>query len=276
MRFLGSQFEKPREGGRAGRGYGRGQFAWRARVASALLLLLVVSATASGRPLQNRREAAVKAGYLLNIPGYVTWPNEAFDKPGAPFVIGVLKGDPVVQHLKSRLAIEKGKLHYKGHPFEVRLFGNLDAFVPCQVLFLPKNVTVDARTACIRRLAEKNKNVLFIGQSRDLLDEGGVINFIPVGRNVRMEVSLPAARSEDLRISAKLLRIAERVIKVAPSPPNPIGAVQQGDRGAQNDSGEPEGLFQWIGSVFQTLGPRSPDARWTRSESAPENLHRTR
>jgi hypothetical protein len=54
-------------------------------------------------------------------------------------------------------------------------------------------------------------HVLFVGETAKFLDSGGVVNFLIQGNTVRLLVSLHAARREDLKISSKLLQIAEVV-----------------------------------------------------------------
>ena len=44
------------------------------------------------------------------------------------------------------------------------------------------------------------------------LADGGALNFVPVQGRVRFEASLPAAERAGLRLSSRLLAVAERVV----------------------------------------------------------------
>jgi hypothetical protein len=53
--------------------------------------------------------------------------------------------------------------------------------------------------------------VLTVGESEGFLERGGMINFVVKGKNVRLEINLVAAEAAGLKISSRLLAIADIV-----------------------------------------------------------------
>jgi hypothetical protein len=80
--------------------------------------------------------------------------------------------------------------------------------IGCHVLFLgtsERNGMSDLLDALT------STSVLTVGDMDDFLDLGGVIKFTRRDRNVRLEVNLTVAHRAKLRISAKLLAVADQV-----------------------------------------------------------------
>ena len=58
-----------------------------------------------------------------------------------------------------------------------------------------------------------NSAVLTVGETDNFAAEGGIINFKIDAGSVRLQINVEAARKQQLRISAKLLSLAEIVEK---------------------------------------------------------------
>ena len=58
----------------------------------------------------------------------------------------------------------------------------------------------------------KGHSVLFVGDAKNFLESGGMINFIKENEKVRFEINNKAAKEAGLDIRSKLLRLAKRVI----------------------------------------------------------------
>ena len=54
--------------------------------------------------------------------------------------------------------------------------------------------------------------ILTVGETSDMLESGGVVNFLVEKNKVRFEINLTAARDEKLTIRSQLLRLATKVI----------------------------------------------------------------
>jgi hypothetical protein len=144
---------------------------------------------------------AVKAAYLFRFASYVEWPPAAPDKP---FVIGVFGAEDVAVHLE-RLTTG---VTIGGRPAKVarlRSGADLDGV---HILYVGPRVYRGARP--LRQRAAKLP-VLLVTENLDGLDDGAVINFIEVNRNLRFEISLQAADHAGLKIDSALLSVAARV-----------------------------------------------------------------
>ena len=79
----------------------------------------------------------------------------------------------------------------------------------CQLLFICSSETDNL--AKILNIV-KNKNILTVGETKDFLKTGGIINFLLEDNKVRFEINLIAAKEAKLTIRSQLLRLAQKVI----------------------------------------------------------------
>jgi hypothetical protein len=146
-------------------------------------------------------EAAVKAAYLHRFLSYVEWPPSALPAPTSPFMIGVLGSDAVASALP---AIVAGRQH-AGRPIGVRMLPSGTASLDgLHVLFIGRSTAADSVMA---RLAQRP--VLVVTENE--IDAGGMLNFVVVDGRVRFEAAPAMAEQAGLKLSARLLAIAERV-----------------------------------------------------------------
>jgi hypothetical protein len=169
-------------------------------VAAALWLLLPCAvAQAPTAPT----EAAVKAAYLYRFLAYVDWPAEALPASGEPIVVGVLGSEAVAQALPGILAGRQ----VNGRPVVSRSLASATAPLErLHALFIGRSV--DAPKV-LPRLG--NRPVLVV--TEDEIEAGGMLNFVVVDGRVRFEAAPVAAEAAGLKLSARLLAIAERVHK---------------------------------------------------------------
>lgn len=150
-------------------------------------------------------EARLKAAFLYQFVGYVEWPPEALPAQGAPFTIGVVGGEGLSRELTQAV---KGR-SAQGKPIEVKRLDAGDTLRGVQLLF----IGADRR----QRLEElvpsaRQGAVLVVTESEGALDDGSVINFLIADQRVRFEVSLVAAEESGLKLSSRLLDVAQRVV----------------------------------------------------------------
>lgn len=154
-------------------------------------------------------EYQVKAAFLVNFSKYVEWPENAFTNETAPLVIGICGEGRIREDLKKMVI---GKTINK-RPYIVKYFADGQEPGPeCHILFIrgsEKRRSADI----INRL--RSSPVLIVGETDSFLQQGGIINFALKDRKVRLQVSLEAADKAGLKISSKLLSLAE-VVKVKP------------------------------------------------------------
>ncbi|MCE9659803.1 MAG: YfiR family protein [Burkholderiales bacterium] len=148
-------------------------------------------------------EASVKAAYLYKFLTYVDWPAPAFASAEAPQVIGVLGADDVLAELQ-RMVVGRT---VNGHPLVATRVAPGDSIDLLHVLYIGRS----ARSAAPLRAAA-GRPILTITDAPTGLAEGSALNFVLVQGRVRFEASLLAAERAGLKLSARLLAVAERVI----------------------------------------------------------------
>jgi hypothetical protein len=85
-----------------------------------------------------------------------------------------------------------------------------DSLEGLHVLFAP-----GAEGARLRQLARnaQARSILLITEADGALELGSVINLVPVDRRVGFEISLDSAEKSRLKLSARLLSVAQQVKK---------------------------------------------------------------
>jgi len=148
-------------------------------------------------------EASVKAAYIYKFLAYVDWPPASFANAEAPQVIGVMAADAVEADLEQLVT---GR-HVNGRPLVVRKIVAGDSLEGVHVLYLGRN----ARAPAVMPLVA-GKPTLVITDAPTGLAEGGALNFVMVDGRVRFEAAPAAAERSGLRLSSRLLAVAERVV----------------------------------------------------------------
>lgn len=175
-----------------------------ARYRWALLLACLLQALAwSASAHAAASESAVKAAFLYKFAGFVEWPPGAFPRPGEPVVIGVLGNDAVASDLAQ---VAAGRT-LQGRPVMARRLREGEPIAGVHVLMI--GATREAR---LRELAQSVPgSVLLVTEQEGALAMGSVLNFDLNGGRVRFSASLTSAEARQLRLSARLLAVAQRV-----------------------------------------------------------------
>lgn len=150
------------------------------------------------------KEYQIKAVFLFNFVQFVQWPRTAFTRPGEPFCIGVLGENPFGTFLEETVRNEK----VDGHPLVVRHFERVEEVKDCQILFVSRSES-EKPDGILKAL--KGKSILTVGDKEGFEDNGGVVRFATENNKIRLRISLRAAQTAKLKISSKLLRLAEIV-----------------------------------------------------------------
>jgi YfiR/HmsC-like len=147
-------------------------------------------------------EYQVKAVFLFNFAQFVDWPAKAFPDPAAPLTIGVLGDDPFGTYLDETVRGEKAN----GRPLMVQRYRRVTDIKTCHVLFISRseNDRLDQILSALR-----GRNILTVGESEDFALRGGMIQFIKEKNKIRMRINLEAVTTANLKVSSKLLRVAE-------------------------------------------------------------------
>jgi hypothetical protein len=169
--------------------------------------LLTLAAQAGGQlaapPVLERR---VKAAFLYKFLGYAEFSPQSFADVSAPVSIGVIGADDMAAEL-ARIAAGRT---VAGRLISVRALRETDLAQPLHLLFVAGQD--QARTA---RLLRASSAPLTVTECDGGLQLGSVINFTIVDERVRFDVSLDAADKNDVKLSSRLLTVANRVQKGA-------------------------------------------------------------
>ena len=162
------------------------------------LVLLTLCANAWPQADGEADEAHVKAAFVYKFTGYVDWPESAMGGADAPFVMGVLGSENLLNELTQLIAGRK--VHER--PVVVRKMRAGEPLTGVQLLFVGRGETLRA---------EPGKPVLVVTEAEGGMPRGSMINFVIVDRHVRFEIALPAVEKAGLRMSSRLLAVAQKV-----------------------------------------------------------------
>lgn len=161
-----------------------------------LLLITLLAALAAHPAAQTATlEYQVKAAYLFNFLKFVEFPPAS-----RPLTVCVAGRNPFGTALDDVVRGEQ----VQGRTIVSRVI--LEPEPGCDVVFVPTG----AATAAYLRAA-RGTSTLTVGESSEFIPQGGIINFVLDGRNVRFEIAPMAAEQANLRISSRLLQLATLV-----------------------------------------------------------------
>lgn len=153
-----------------------------------------------------RAEYTVKAAVLLNFARFTEWPAKAFSSPEAPLVVGVLGRDSFGTELEQLMAGQS----VKNRRIEVRRLSSDPELDQCHVLFVAASERRRYREIFAR---VGQQSILTVGETDDFSEAGGVLHlFVKRESNtVKFNVNLDAAKPAQLKFSASLLKLADKV-----------------------------------------------------------------
>ena len=181
-----------------------------ARVLAAGALALAAAPAFTQSPQQGAApERRVKAAFLYKFLGYTEFPTSAFADPMAPVVIGVIGADEMAAELTRVVA---GRT-VQSRPITVKVLRESDSAAGTHLLFVGGSDS--ARVRAILKTAQPGP-MLVVSEAEDGLQQGSVLNFRVVDERVRFDVSLDAAEKNSVKLSSRLLTVANHVQKGAP------------------------------------------------------------
>ncbi|HKM66977.1 MAG TPA: YfiR family protein [Candidatus Acidoferrum sp.] len=181
-----------------GRGYARGR--------RAVLVLALLHGILSGvLDCQTSSQMShAEAVYLRKILVFVQWP----PRPGIPNEVFrvCVAGRYGIGFV---LAEELRASTVDGQKIDVRMLPKDQGLMNCQVLFISEP-DVKQRAKLLESV--KGTHVLTVADDKGFLEAGGILEFSSVGNVMQFAVNLPAAKSAGLKIDARLLSLARRVV----------------------------------------------------------------
>ncbi|MES2675286.1 MAG: YfiR family protein [Pseudomonadota bacterium] len=167
------------------------------------LLLVLQAVVVTAWAVDSLTETQIKAAYLSKFAAYVEWPASAFAEVDTPLTIGVMGAEDIAKELhfitKERTVNDR--------VVQVKSLELGDSLTGVQILYVGQQDEVR-----LKRLLESLQSmpILTITAS-PVRYAGSVINFIPVANHIRFEVSATQAEQKNLKISARLLSVAQKI-----------------------------------------------------------------
>jgi hypothetical protein len=152
---------------------------------------------------QNSSKYQIQGMRVFNFAQFTEWPDDVFASPEAPFVIGILGGDPFGEFLDQLVTGEK--IH--NHPIVIRRFSSEEEASSSNLLFVSRDFPFAGMY--LHGLSE-GKQVLTVSEAPGFAETGGVIGFYNENDEVKFEVNMDALRKSRLKLSSKVLRLARR------------------------------------------------------------------
>ena len=150
-------------------------------------------------------ERRVKAAFLYKFLGYTEFPSTAFGDAASPVLIGVAGSDDMLAELARTVM---GRT-LNGRPITVKLVREGDRPGPLHLLFV-----AGSECAQVARILRAVPGAMLpVSECEGGLQMGSVINFRMVDEHVRFDVSLDAAEKNNVRLSSRLLNVANHVQK---------------------------------------------------------------
>jgi hypothetical protein len=168
------------------------------------LMVLATAALQLGAQGPAFDEYQVKAAFLYNFAKFVEWPPRTFANATDPFEICIIGQNPFGSTLEDM--VQGKKIGARG--FAVWQLRDTQQAGKCQILFIGAAAS-KRHPASLEAL--KSANILTVGETEDFTATGGIIGFKLEGTRVRIRIALDTAERTRLRISSKLLGVAEIV-----------------------------------------------------------------
>lgn len=168
-----------------------------------LIFLFANGATVIRAEEDSTGEYLVKAAFLYNFAKFVEWPDEAFSSPGDPIVLCILGDDP----FDAAIETISGKF-IRGRKLKIEVISKIDKIEKCHILFICRS-----EKGRLKRFLDiaKKSGILTVADMKDFAGQGGIINFVKSGNKIKFEINVDAARDAGLKISSKLLKLANIV-----------------------------------------------------------------
>jgi hypothetical protein len=166
---------------------------------------LFAAASASVFAQTDRAEIEIKATFLYKFGGFVDWPPDAFAAADSALTIGVLGADALASELERIVAGRS----VQGRPLSVRRLKRNDPLAGLHVLFVGQGEGARLQEILQQALG---RPLLVVTESEREQPSGSMINFVTVDDKVRFDIALAPAERGNLKISARLLAVARKVI----------------------------------------------------------------
>lgn len=172
-------------------------------------LLLSLMLLFSGNLASNdaNLEYKIKAGYLYNFTKFITWP----ELKSPTFNLCILGVDPfgdVIDPIEKKTAFDRSIKIVR--MTEANFLANKNPILNCQILYLGGSTNPKGILEVIHHRLQQS-GTLVVGDSESTVEGGKMINFVNRDGKIKLQIDLQSVKQTELKISAKLLEIAELI-----------------------------------------------------------------
>ncbi len=150
-------------------------------------------------------EAKIKVAYLFNFLRFIDWP-EDYESDVHICVVGDKKEYHAALDALGTQTLNDQVIIIK----KFTALENIHELTKCRIIFVTTNASHRQK---IVLNSVKGTSALTVGESEGFAEQGGMINFIQINHTIRFEINLHSVNQANLRITSRILRIAERVIE---------------------------------------------------------------
>lgn len=167
-----------------------------------LIVVGLLLATAVALPAAEPKptEYDVKAAFLYNFARFVEWPEGARQDT---LRIGILGKDNFGNAFDAVLGRAR-----QPQPVVVQRVDQVDELGPCHILFVSDS---ERRHVAPTIASVAGRPILTVSDLEGFAERGGIVCFVTRQSKIRFQINPAAAERAGLRLSAKLLRLAELV-----------------------------------------------------------------
>ncbi len=154
---------------------------------------------------KNINEYRLKAVYIYNFTKYITWPKQAL-KNKSEFIVGVIGKDLYGKELDKVFASKS----VFDLPVKIKRFQFNDDISQCHILIVGTSEKYQ-----LQRILEplNNISILTVSDIKSFAHKKGVIEFRFIQNRLNYNINLSQLKLQKLKVSAKLLRIANEVVE---------------------------------------------------------------
>jgi uncharacterized protein DUF4154 len=168
---------------------------------SCILLSILIQLFSWQTCYGDERTEAIKTAYLYNFAKFTHWHDIS---EGADLHIQIIGNHPFGKSL-SPLASK----NIKKHPITISTLENYNPEQPPHILFIASSKKSSLHSI-LNSVA--GKQVLTVSDMLEFTDNGGMIELIEKGNNIRFRINLDAARKSGVDLSSQMLRLADSII----------------------------------------------------------------
>jgi len=149
-------------------------------------------------------EYQLKAALLYHLSQFVEWPDSGSANRHAPLFVCILGQDSFANSLTNTMPKETDT----GRPMIVRQLARDTPISGCHILYISSS---ERKLADHIFMSLDGSGVLTVGEMTQFAARGGIVQFSLGDRRVRFDINLGAASRSGLKISSKLLALAQIV-----------------------------------------------------------------